>query len=511
MRAKGAPRVVVVGAGMGGLAAAVDLARQGVDVTVCERAARPGGKMRELTVGGVPIAAGPTVFTMRWVFEQLFEDAGANLADHVDAVPAELLARHAWRQGGRLDLFADIERSAEAIGDFAGAADAAGYRAFCARARDIFATLEASFIAAERPGPLELVRRVGLARLDAMRRIAPFTTMWRALGTHFRDPRLRQLFARYATYVGSSPWRAPATLMLVAHVEQEGVWLVRGGIVRIAEALERLASAQGARFRFGAPVARIAVENGRAAGVVLADGERLDADAVVFNGDVSALAAGRLGAEVAAAAPATPPRRRSLSAMTWCVRARTRGLPLAHHNVVFAEDYAREFEAIFRRREVCAAPTVYICAQDRGEAALGPPPPTERLLLLVNAPADGDRRDLTELTAAVERRAFALLEACGLELDVVAATATNPMDFEQLFPATGGALYGRSSHGPMASFRRGGARTRLPGLYAAGGSVHPGAGVPMALTSGRLAAARLAADRTRSSRRFRRSPRLART
>jgi 1-hydroxycarotenoid 3,4-desaturase len=486
---------------MGGLAAAIDLARQGLDVTVCERASVPGGKMREVDVAGAKVAAGPTVFTMRWIFEELFAAAGASLDDYVDVVPADTLARHAWRQGGRLDLFADVERSADAIGDFAGAKDAAGFRSFCARSADIFRTLKPSFIAAERPNPVSLVNRVGLTNLDAMLRTEPFKTMWTALGEHFEDPRLRQLFGRYATYVGSSPWLTPATLMLVAHVEQDGVWLVRGGICRVAEGLQRLAEAQGARVRFGAPVSQIRVENGRAAGVVLDDGERIDADAVVFNGDVSALAQGVLGAGARRAATATTAEQRSLSAITWCLQARTAGFPLVHHNVFFAEDYAREFEAVFRDRTVCEAPTVYICAQDRGEAAEGPVPADgERLLLLVNAPADGDVHDFSELLPEVERRTFALLNRCGLEIARRddAQAVTTPHVFDNIFPATGGALYGRASHGSMASFKRAGARTRVPGLYAAGGSVHPGAGVPMATMSGRLAAGRLLGDLARA-------------
>ena len=483
-------RVLVVGAGMGGLAAAVDLARQGCAVTVLEAAAAPGGKMRALVAGGAPVDAGPTVFTMRWIFEGLFEDAGARLDDHLDVVASELLARHAWRQGGRLDLFADIGRSAEAIAAFASPEDAQGYRDFCARSADIHRTLVGPFIASERPSPLELMRRVG--DLGAMWRTAPMQRLWGALGRHFRDARLRQLFARYATYVGSSPFLAPATLMLIAHVEQDGVWQVRGGMRAVAAALHRLGLAQGAVFRFGARVAAVLVEGGRAVGVRLADGEELRADAVVFNGDVSALPA--LGAE--SAARPTPRLERSLSAVVWCVNAPTAGFDLAHHNVFFDEDYAAEFGAIFRRRDICAAPTVYVCAQDRGAAATPPAPGApERMLVLVNAPADGDVAPLD--AGAVAARGFGLMRACGLEvsLDAGEAVVTTPAGFHALFPATGGALYGRANHGMMGSFGRAGAASRLPGLYLAGGSVHPGPGIPMAAMSGRLAAARLLADR----------------
>ncbi len=222
------PSVVIVGAGIGGLAAALDLARQGVAVTVLERAAAPGGKMRELATAGVRLDAGPTVFTMRWVFDALLADAGTTLAEHLTLHKADILARHAWSETERLDLFADPARTEDAIGRFAGAADARGYRAFREDSRRIYRTLEQTFITAPRPSPVSLVRAVAGQGFGGLWSIRPFDTMWAALGRHFRDPRLRQLFGRYATYCGSSPFLAPATLMLVAHVEQEGVWLVDG-------------------------------------------------------------------------------------------------------------------------------------------------------------------------------------------------------------------------------------------------------------------------------------------
>jgi 1-hydroxycarotenoid 3,4-desaturase len=489
-------RVIVIGAGVGGLAAAADLARRGADVTVLERAAAAGGKMRQ--VNGVD--AGPTVFTMRWIFSGLFEDCGARLEDALELMPAETLARHAWRQGGRLDLFADVARSADAIGGFAGAADARGYLAFCERSADIHRTLVGPFIASERPSPVALVRRVGWSRLDALWRTMPWATLWGALGRYFRDPRLQQLFGRYATYCGCSPFLAPATLMLVAHVEQDGVWLVRGGMVRVAQSIQALAERQGARFRFGAHVGEIIVRDGRARGVRLADGEVLDADAVVFNGDVAALPRGLLGDAARRAARDVPATERSLSAVTWCAHARTSGFPLLHHNVFFAEDYADEFDAVFRRRAVTAAPTVYVCAQDRGfgDVAEGM---AERLLLLINAPADGDARDFAGDLPELAARSLGVLRGCGLEVSLDDGVATTPTGFEALFPASGGALYGRAGHGATGTFARAGGVTALPGLYCAGGSVHPGPGIPMAAMSGRLAAARVTEDLARGARR----------
>ncbi len=489
--------VLVIGAGIAGLTAALDLARNGVEVTVIEKAASPGGKMRELEVAGMRLDAGPTVFTMRWIFEEIFADAGASLSAYLTMKPVEVLARHAWDKGPRLDLYADIKRSAEAIAAFAGPAESRGYLEFVARARRIYQTLESSFIRAPRPTPLALVRAAGLSGLGALARISPFTSLWQALGEHFKDPRLQQLFGRYATYCGSSPFLAPATLMLIAHVEQEGVWLIEGGMHRLTQALAKLASTKGVTFRYGETVTEVIESNGRITGLRLASGEQLDAAAVVVNADVSAISTGRFGKSIARAVPDAARSTRSLSAVTWGLFARTTGFPLIRHNVFFSGDYASEFEDIFRRSQLPRTPTVYICAQDRDDQAADAPSGPERLLCLVNAPATGDSRrfDPKEI-AQCEERTFSMLERCGLQISRIPGNQviTTPADFEQLFPATGGALYGQVSHGWMTSFSRPGPKTSIQGLYLAGGSTHPGAGVPMAALSGRMAAGALMRD-----------------
>ena len=492
-------RIVVVGAGVGGLACAAELAVSGHDVTVVERAGDIGGKLREVEVDGRRLDAGPTVFTMRWVFEELFAGLGSRLDDHLTLRPAQVLARHAWSGDERLDLFADIERSVAAIAAFSNAAEGQRYRAFCARAESIYRTLEAPFLRGSRPTPVSLAARVGWRGLPSLLRISPFATLWSSLGEYFHDPRLQQLFGRYATYCGSSPFLAPATLMLVAHVEREGVWRVEGGMHRIATALAALLERAGGRVRLSNGVREIVVAHGRAAGVVLDDGETLHADAVVFNGDVAALGAGLLGADrVAGAAGAAGTVQRSQSALTWNMVAPTRGFDLLRHNVFFGLDYKGEFASVFGRGEQAADPTVYVCAQDREGDAVVAAGSAERLLCLVNAPARGDHTPLTATEISTcERRMTKVLARCGLQIESATASTvlTTPTDFARMFPGSGGALYGQATHGWAASFSRPGARSRLPGLYLAGGTVHPGPGLPMAVLSGRQAAASVQADR----------------
>lgn len=495
-------QALIVGAGVAGLTAALALSARGIAVTVLEKGAAPGGKMRQIGIGGARIDSGPTVFTMRWVFDELFASAGLKLSDHVRLQPLSVLARHAWDDSAHLDLFADAAQSADAIGDFAGAAEADGYLRFCADTQRIYQMLEQPFLRAGKPSLLNLMTRNGLRGLIDLRAIRPFATMWDALGDYFHDPRLRQLFGRYATYCGSSPYRTTATLMLVANVEQQGVWAIEGGMHQLAAALANCATALGADIRYGQEVREIIVDNGRARGVTLADGERLAADHVIVSADVAALGGGLFGAAAGRAAAPVPRSARSLSAITWSVVARTKGFPLSRHSVFFSRNYRAEFDAIFRDAAVPNEPTVYVCAQDRtDDDARLQPDGREQLLVLINAPAIGDTHHFG--AAEVERcteRAFGVLDRCGLvvERSAVATEVTTPTDFNRLFPGTGGALYGRASHGWAASFQRPGARSAIAGLYLAGGSTHPGPGVPMAAMSGQLAASSLIDDLSRN-------------
>ena len=497
----GTERVLVVGAGAGGLAAALLLAARGVDVLVLEAAAGPGGKLREVQVAGQGQDAGPTVFTMRWVFEQLFDDVGADLDTHLQLRQVDTLARHAWDDGSRLDLFADPQRSADAIAGFSSPQEAQRYRAFCERARRIYQTLEQPFMCRSRPTPLSLAQRVGWRNLPDLAAITPFQRMWDALGEYFHDPRLRQLFGRYATYCGSSPYLSPATLMLVAHAEQAGVWTVDGGMHRIAVAMAALLRHLGGQIRYSSPVEELLVRQGQVRGARLAGGETLECAAVVFNGDTAALAQGLLGGAVRRAVPETPASARSLSALTWNLVTPAAGFPLARHTVFFSNHYADEFDQILGAGRLPQDPTVYVCAHDRDGAGNTPMAGAERLMCLVNAPAAADLRPLQEADIlSCQERMLARLARCGLRLyaDPANMVRTTPEDFHRLFPATGGALYGRASHGWRASFTRPAARSAVRGLYLAGGSVHPGPGVPMAVLSGRIAAASLVQDLART-------------
>jgi 1-hydroxycarotenoid 3,4-desaturase len=488
--------VVIVGAGIAGLAAAWDLAARGIRVSLFDRAESVGGKMHAVSVDGRMIDCGPTVITMRWIFDELFEANGRQLADHLVLERLEILARHIWPGSSQtLDLFADEDRTIAAISNFAGASEADGYRRFAARARETFAVLEDSFI--HNPAPSVAGLTVAVARKSprALWGIRPFAKLETELGAFFRDERLRQLFARYATYSGSSPYLCPATLMLIAHVELEGVWQIKGGIKRLAEVIGEQARAAGAEIHLKTGIERIEIGRAGAQGVIDDTGASHAADAVLFAGDVQALRDGLLGAE-ARGVTREKSQPRSLSALTTAMVAKTSGLALDHHNVFFCDDYAAEFDDIFKRGRLPRDPTVYVCAQDRGPGRQAGDD-GERLFTIVNAPATGDQGPFPpeEIDRCLEAMSRVMTRS-GLTLEVMPAARriTTPQDFATRFPGTGGSLYGMALHTPTAAFARPTARSRISGLYLAGGSAHPGPGLPMAATSGRLAARQILSD-----------------
>jgi 1-hydroxycarotenoid 3,4-desaturase len=475
---------------MGGLAAALDLACRGVEVVVVERQPAVGGKVRRMRAGRHAVEAGPRVIHLLDVFEALFDDAGARLADAVTLAPVPLLARHLWNDGARLDLAAAPGAAREAIGDFAGSAAARGFSEMLLRAERIFGVLEQPVVRGPRPTARSLVAQTGVARLLG---ISPFATLWDALGEHFQDARLRQVFARCAMNLGMSPLRAPATLLLIAHVEMRGSWRVVGGTSVLMQAIRRLAESKGVRFRIGEEVGSVIVSQARARGLRLASGEVLESDAVIANVEAAAIASGLLGRDAAAALPGWRPRR-SFSAYAWAFEAEAAETPLASTVSVMPPPAETEFAELSLRHRLPAQSTIHLAAPMREDG--GTPEGAEPMLCTIHAPARADLAPASSPAAEhVIAQRFAQLAECGIQLSPGALEIATPHDFAAMYPGSGGALWGSALQGWASLFERPGATTKLPGLFLAGAGVHPGAGLAMAALSGRHAAAAVMADR----------------
>ncbi len=489
---------IVVGAGVGGLAAAIHLQRAGVRVRLYERAETVGGKLREVEVGGRRFLAGPSVLTMRHVFEELFGGA-EKMAAYVQLEPVDPLCRHLFADGSVLDLYCDQERSRAAIERFAGAANARGYLAWRKHAAKIYDVVHGPFM--ERP--ISMRELMSPRALLQMTHIDGMRTLWKAVEEFFPDPRLRQLFGRYATYNGSSPFHAPGTLAVIAHVENAfGIFACRGGIYQLANGLLQLARDLGVEVVTGADVEEIVTETGarkveeRAVGVRLR-GQVERADVVVANCDVAHVYEHLLprAKSIRKLADKYAAEELSLSAYVLLAVARRAPLELIHHNVFFSRDYQREFDELIVQRRPPEDPTVYLCAEDRpsvaGDGA------TERCFLLTNAPPldkKGAAVDWTREAPRCRERIARVLQRHGWTLEAEASEELTPVDVASRFPSSRGAIYGLASNSKMAAFKRPSNQVPgLTGLYLAGGTVHPGAGLPMVCLSARMAT-RLALD-----------------
>jgi 1-hydroxycarotenoid 3,4-desaturase len=485
-------RIVIVGAGIGGLAAALRLSNAGCAVTVVEAQAGPGGKMRTVPSVAGPVDAGPTVLTMRPVFEALFAEVGESLSDHMTLHPLSTLARHYWEDGTRFDLMADPAETESNVAAAFGGKAAQQYRRFRERTARLFDAFDTPMMQAPAPRQSDLTAQV-LRSPGLLLDMAPHQTLAAMLRSSFSDPRLAQLFGRYATYVGGSPLSSPALLSLISQAEARGVWAVEGGMHRVAQVIAALAAKRGAVFRYETRVQRIELQSGKVSGIATTTG-RITADVVLFNGDPRALYTGLLGEAGKRAVPQMAVEPRSLSAYVHAFAARPSGPEISHHTIFFGGNPKAEFEALARSERPTDA-TLYLCAQDRTDDTT--PTGPERFEIILNGPPDQGRGSETEKDiASCQTQVFSRLQAFGLTFDPLPGrrALTTPQGFARLFPGSQGSLYGRSPHGLTAGLKRPTARTAVPGLYLVGGGAHPGAGVPMATLSARHAAAAILTD-----------------
>jgi len=486
-------RVVVIGAGIGGLSVAARLATNGHDVVVCEQGHDIGGKLASFSRDGFTFDTGPSLLTLPAVYRDLFLATGDPLEQSIDLVAVDPAFRYRFPAvhgfGGTGALWLDVpnaSRSAlrSAFDETLGPGAGDDWDRFLERAHAIWQATRGPFLESPLNGARDLA---SLARRTGdVRTIAPWLSL-RALGERYlRDPRLRMMLDRYATYTGSDPRRAPAALAVVPYVEQTfGAWHVSGGVHRLGDAVHQRAVLRGVHVRTGCDVHEVLVEGGRAAGVVLGTGERIDADVVVSDADTAVLYDELLPTSVGASA-----RRRlrrttpSLSGFVLLLAVRGRTPGIGHHTVLFPADYDAEFDAVFGRDAAPVAdPTVYVCAPD--DPAMRPEG-DEAWFVLVNAARHGHGRHVVDwdspgLADRYADRVLQVMAERGLDVRdrLLWREVRTPADLERSTRSPGGAIYGTSSNGARAAFLRPANRSPVPGLFLVGGSAHPGGGLPL--------------------------------
>ena len=493
--------IAVVGGGLGGLAAACTLAARGHAVRLYERNGWLGGKATVLRPGGFRFDMGPTILTMPGVLRRVFDEAGRDPADYLDLVRLDPQWRCFFPDRPPLDLRANEDAMAAAC-DAAAAGSGDQYRAFLAFARRMHAVAGRNFFWRPVGSAWDVVRRprAGVGRLlRDLVQMRPGRSVAGAVRGFVRDGRLAQALDHFTQYVGSDPHAAPAVLAGIAHMQtEEGVWYPRGGIGAVPAALARLAGELGVEVRLGTGVERIGFgPDGRANGLVLTDGTIEPCAAVVSNADsvrtFRELVGGPVGAgfEPRGAEPAC-------SGVVLYLGLDRRYDQLLHHNFVFADDPAAEADAVFGRGEPAPDPTCYVCAPARTDPGVAPPG-GEALYVLVHAPALRPHHDWNAMFPAYRRvildRLARTAGLSDLERHVRFERHLTPADIDRRYRVWNGAIYGLASHGRWrGAFKPSNRRAAARGIYLAGGSAHPGPGMPMVLMSGWIAADALDRD-----------------
>lgn len=477
--------VAVIGAGIGGLSTAIRAAAEGRTVTVFESAPEVGGKLRQLRLGDYRFDLGPSLFT----WPDLLLDTLASAGDHAapfDHMRLDRSCHYFWEDGTRLIGWTDraafgreIEKRLGVPAEPAIAHLDRSRQGFEAT-RELF--LEQSLHEPSSWAPKRTLRHVGKA-LGAWRSL-PLTRQLNDWNGRSGHPHLQQLFNRYATYNGSDPHRAPAMLHVIPHLEfGMGTFAPVGGMHAIVEALHQTALSLGVDIQTDTPVQRIQIEGRNVQGVTLADGRHHPADVVVSGADVTPTYRHLL--------PDHPAPERILEAepstsgviFYWGIRHPAPDLHL--HNILWAEDYREEFRCLFEEKTIAEDPTVYINIGSRTSPE-DAPEGAGNWFVMVNAPAGWDTQGLGALRTRIERKIHRMTG-----IDVTAHRECEhiltPADIQSRTGSHLGALYGPASNRPLSAFLRHRNRDRrIRGLYFAGGSVHPGGGIPLCLLSGRI-------------------------
>lgn len=478
-------KMAVIGAGIGGLAVSCLLATDGHSIDVFEKNAQAGGKMDEAKIDGFRFDTGPSLLTMPFVLEQLFDSCYRKLSDYIELVPLEPLCRYFYPNGTIFDAYSDLPKTLKQIEEFA-PGDRQAYIDFLYYSETLFRRTAPSFLYNPLNSWSDLIglKMSDMLRIDAIKTVSD--RIDRTISSH----ELRQFFKRFTTYNGSSPFKAPATLNVIPHVELNlGAYYVKGGLYRVAEALFKLAKELGVRFHFETEVETIYIEDGAVYGVQLkGNGEVKYYDSVVSNSDAAVTYTKLIknGAVPARKRKKIVEMEPSCSAFVMLLGINKKYEQIRHHNIFFSRDYEKEFRQIFEEHRMPEDPTIYIAnssASDPDHAPRG----GSNLYILVNAPYNDGSINWSQAKDQIADKIINHLEAGGLDKlreSTKVREIITPEDFEKRYHSNKGSIYGTSSNSRLSAFAR--SRNKSPyvkGLYLVGGSTHPGGGIPLVTLS----------------------------
>ena len=479
-------KICVIGAGLGGLTAAALLASKGHVVDLFEQNEHTGGKMQEYTVQGFRFDTGPSLFTMPFLLERVFERCGKKASDYLQWNAVEPICRYRFADGTVFDNWADRQKNREELLRVA-PEDVDAWDRFLDYSGQLYRRTSGAFLF----NPLSGFSDLSLGQLPDMLRIDAFKSVASRVDDFFKSSRMRQLFKRFPTYNGSSPYLAPATLNVIPYVELRlGGYYVKGGMYRIAEALEKLAKDCGARIHTRIPVDLIVPgpRNKKQLSGVMINGSLYEYDLIVANSDATPTYLQLLPENTLSSVR----RKRiasiepSCSGFVLLLGINRVFESLQHHNIFFSDNYRQEFASIFEHGELPQDPTIYVTNTSYSDPE-DAPPGCSNLFLLVNAPYTNAAQPWYEWSETYADHLIHSLEdrgLYGLRESIVVRQTITPADFERLYGSNRGSIYGTSSNNRSAAFVR--PRNKSPwfkNLYLCGGSTHPGGGIPLVLQS----------------------------
>lgn len=477
-------RVCVIGAGLGGLSVACLLARKGYEVSVFEKNDSAGGKMNEVQSHGFRFDTGPSLLTMPFILEKLFEQCGDKLSSHIELKPLDPICRYFYPDGTIFNNFESRQATVEEINRIA-PNDTEAYTDFLDYAETLYKKTADAFIF----NPLFEFRDLKELDLLSFFGIDAFTTVSDRVDSRFESEYLMKFFKRFTTYNGSSPFLAPATLNVIPHVEiNQGGYYVKGGLYKVAEAIKNLAVKLGVKFHFKATVKSVLVEEGKVSGIELSNNKQIPFDLIVSNSDATETITNLIPND------SISPRRKekakqiepSCSGFVLLLGVNKQFDQLTHHNIFFSENYEHEFHQIFKEKVMPDDPTIYIANTSYSDPDHAPEG-TSNLFILINAPYLSDSYSWDKYTEWYENKVIDILEKKGLEElsdSILYKKSITPVDFYKQYLSNKGSIYGTSSNNKFSAFLRPRNKSKeIDGLYFVGGSTHPGGGIPLVVQS----------------------------
>lgn len=477
-------KTTIIGAGVGGLAVACLLANKGCEVNVFEKNETVGGKMQEITAEGFQFDTGPSLLTMPFILEKLFDECGEKLDDYVRLTELEPLCRYFYPDGVIFDNYSDREKSLQQIRNIT-PEDSENYLQFLNYSEELYKRTSDAFLF----NPLFNFKDLKNLNFKDFLRIDAFSTVSDKVDSFFSSDYLKKFFKRFTTYNGSSPFKGPATLNVIPHVElNQGGFYVTGGLYRIAESLQQLAEKLGVRFHFNSNVEKIHTQSNQITGIELDSGWVQQTDLLFSNADASETLLNLLPKK------SLSKRKRkkqkeiepSCSGFVMLLGCNKQWDQLRHHNVFFSDDYRKEFEEIFDKKKLPKDPTIYIANTSFSDPQHAPDGGSN-LFVLVNAPyltGDQDWKTKKKQYSSVLLEELEKRGLKGIKKSLEYKKIITPLDFYTKYKSNCGSIYGTSSNSRLSAFVRPRNKERsFTNLYLVGGSTHPGGGIPLVIQS----------------------------